>query len=214
MKFGILGSGNVGQTLGAKLVELGHQVKMGSSDASKLADWLQNAGHGATAGSYTEAAAFGEILINALRAGEGLERLKSAGAANLSGKILIDTSNSLDFSQGRPPRLLVANDDSLAEQIQRAFPESKVVKTLNTVNTSVMVNPGSLTDPDHSIFVSGDDAQAKAQVTSLLKVGFGWQSVIDLGDIRTARTVEMYLPLWITLRDTLGTARFNIKIVT
>jgi predicted dinucleotide-binding enzyme len=105
----------------------------------------------------------------------------------------------------------VSNTDSLAEQIQRAFPQVRVVKALNTMNAMVMVNP-ALVPGEHSVFVSGNDAAAKAQVTGILQKDFGWQSVVDLGDISTARGVEMLLPLWINLMGVLGTPIFNFSI--
>jgi predicted dinucleotide-binding enzyme len=185
MKIGILGTGMVGQTLGTKLVQLGHQVKMGSrsADNPKAIDWMKNVGSGAS------------------------------GAANLKGKILIDVSNPLDFSQGRPPFLSVCNTDSIGEQIQRTYPDTRVVKSLNTMNCSVMINPGLLKG-DHDVFVSGNDPDAKAMVTQLLKEQFGWKSVIDLGDITTARGAEMVLPLWLALRGVVQTSQFNFKVVT
>ena len=214
MKIGILGTGMVGQAIGSKLIQLGHEVKMGSRSANneKASQWAKTNGANASHGAFAEAAAFGELVFNCTSGGASLEALKLAGAANLKGKILIDVANTLDFSKGRPPTLSVCNTDSLAEQIQRAFPESKVVKTLNTVNCNVMVNP-SLLKEDHAVFVSGNDPEAKARVTSILKEWFGWKSVVDLGDITSARGPEMFLPLWIGLSRVVGTPNFNFKIV-
>ncbi len=130
----------------------------------------------------------------------------------MSGKILIDLANSLDFSKGMPPTLAVCNTDSLGEQIQRTFPSVKVVKTLNTMNCKLMVNP-ALVSGDHDVFVSGNDAQAKEDVKQILKTWFGWKNIIDLGDITTARGTEQLLPIWIRLMGTLGTPNFNFKIV-
>jgi predicted dinucleotide-binding enzyme len=141
-----------------------------------------------------------------------LEALKLAGVRNLSGKILIDIANPLDFSQGMPPSLTVCNKDSLAEQIQRAFPEARVVKALNTMNCKVMVNP-NLVPGDHDVFMSGNDATAKAKVTEILKNWFGWRNVIDLGDITSARGTEMLLPIWLRLMGVLQTTNFNFRIV-
>jgi len=146
-------------------------------------------------------------------AGAGsLDALRSAGASALRGKVLIDIANPLDFSKGMPPTLFVSNDDSLGETIQRTFPEAKVVKALNTVNANVMVNPGRVPG-DHDVFVSGNDTGAKAQVIRLLKDEFGWKSVIDLGDITTARGTESYLHLWLRLYGALQTADFNIHVL-
>jgi predicted dinucleotide-binding enzyme len=164
-------------------------------------------------GTFAEAAAHGEILFNVTSGAGSLEALQLAGAANLDGKILIDIANPLDFSQGMPPSLLVSNTDSLGEQIQRAFPKVKVVKTLNTLNAQLMVTSRQLADGDHTAFVSGDDAGAKAQVVDILKNWFGWRDVIDLGDITTARGAEMLLPLWVRLWGVLQTPLFNIKVV-
>jgi 8-hydroxy-5-deazaflavin:NADPH oxidoreductase len=226
MKIGIIGTGMVGQTLGAKLAELGHAVIIGTRDVTRTLartepDAMGNPPYSAWAkqqpriklGTFAEAAAHGEIMINAASGGASIEALKIAGEANLRGKILMDVANPLDFSKGMPPTLSVCNTDSLGEQIQRAFPKAKVVKTLNTVNASLMVNPRALADGDHDLFVSGNDAEAKTQVAHYLKTWFGWKHVIDLGDITTARGAEMLLPIWLRLWGALKTPTFNYKIV-
>jgi len=222
MKIGILGSGVVGQTIGAKLVERGEDVALGTRSPDKLgdkrgmgaplADWLQKVGRGARIVTFAEAARHGEIVINATSGTGALEALTLAGERNLDGKILIDISNPLDFSRGMPPSLTVCNTDSLGEQIQRAFPTVKVVKTLNTTTALVMVDPALVAGADHDLFVSGNDAAAKARVTELLQRWFGWRRIIDLGDITTARGTEMLLPIWIRLWGALGTPMFNFKI--
>jgi hypothetical protein len=227
MKIAILGTGVVGQTIAAKLFELGHQVMVGTRDvASTLANttpspyglppfsaWLgQNPG--VSLGTFAEAAAQAEVVINAASGAGSLDALHLAGDANLNGKILMDISNPLDFSHGLPPTLTICNTDSLGEQIQRAFPQVKVVKTLNTVTASLMVNPRQVADGEHHIFVCGNDAQAKAQVTQYLQSWFGWKHILDLGDITSARGTEMYLPIWLRLWGALGTGVFNIQIVT
>lgn len=213
MKIGVFGSGGVAQAVGGKLVELGHAVVFSSRTPEKLAGWLAEIGGGARAGSAAEAAAHGELLINATQGGASLEVLAAAGAENLNGKILIDIANPLDFAQGFPPSLFVANTDSLGEQIQRSFPEVKVVKTLNTVSAPLMVNPRQLADGDHTLFISGNDTEAKAQVTTWLREWFGWSQIFDLGDITTARGSEMLLALWVRLFAAQGTPIFNVKIV-
>lgn len=213
MKVGILGSGMVGQAIGSKVAELGHEVMLGTRDLTKLQDWLGHVGGNARVSSFTETAAHGEILFNATSGGGSLQALSLAGEANLNGKILVDISNPLDFSHGMPPSLFVSNTDSLGEQIQRAYPNVKVVKTLNTVTASLMVDPRQLADGEHHIFVSGNDAEAKAQVVTLLSTWFGWKYIIDLGDITTARGTEMYLPIWLRLWGALGTGKFNIQVV-
>ena len=214
MKIGILGTGIVGKTIGTKLVQLGHNVKMGSRTANneKASEWVKASGANASQGTFAEAAVFGELLFNCTSGMVSLEALKIAGASNMNGKILIDISNPLDFSKGMPPTLSVCNSDSLGEQIQRAYPQVKVVKTLNTLNCNIMVNP-SLVPGSHDIFVSGNDAGAKAKVIDILKSWFGWKTVIDLGDITTARGTEMLLPIWIRLMGAFQTPNFNFKIV-
>jgi predicted dinucleotide-binding enzyme len=214
MKIGVLGTGMVGEAIGTKLIQLGHEVQMGSRTANheKAAVWVKQNGAKATQGTFADAAAFGEVLFNCTSGKASLEALTMAGAENLKGKVLIDIANPLDFSRGMPPSLLVCNTDSLGEQIQRAFPEVKVVKSLNTMNCNLMVNPALLPE-DHLVFVSGNDAEAKATVTLILKDWFGWKSIIDLGDITTARGTEMVLPLWVSLMGALQTPVFNFKIV-
>ena len=215
MRIGVLGTGLVGQTIATKLVTLGHEVMMGSrtADNGKAAEWVTRAGEGASQGTFADAAAFGELNVNCTAGSATLDALALAGAANLAGKVLIDIANPLDFSKGFPPSLFVCNTDSLGEQIQRAFPEALVVKTLNTMNCVVMVDPATVPG-DHSVFVSGNDAGAKARVRDLLE-SFGWgqDRIIDLGDITTSRGTEMYLPLWLRLFGALGTASFNIDVV-
>ena len=151
--------------------------------------------------------------MNATNGKGAIEALNAAGEQNLAGKLLIDISNPLDFSKGMPPSLTICNTDSLGEQIQRAFPETKVVKTLNTVNAYLMVEPGMLAGGNHTMFVCGNDAGAKATVASLLQEGLGWQDVIDLGDITMSRGTEMYLPLWARLYGALQNPMFTIKVV-
>jgi predicted dinucleotide-binding enzyme len=215
MRFGVLGTGMVGQTISGKLVELGHEVKMGSREAGheKAVAWAAGAGEGASEGSFADAAGFGEVVVNATAGTASLEALQAAGADNLSGKVLIDIANALDFSQGMPPTLAVCNDDSLGEQIQRGFPDARVVKALNTVNASIMVEPDSLGESTN-VFVCGNDDAAKASVIELLET-FGWLSgdVVDLGDISAARGTEMYLPLWVRIMGVRDTAQFNIRVV-
>ena len=213
MNIGILGTGTVGQTIGSKLIQLGHEVCMGSRTAEneKAAQWVAANGPRASHGTFADAAAFGEILFNCTAGVASLQALRMAGEANLRGKILIDVANPLDFSHGMPPSLAVCNTDSLGEEIQRAFPETRVVKTLNTVNCTVMVNP-ALVSGAHDMFLCGNDPEAKAMVTRILKEWFGWESVLDLGDISAARALEMILPLWVRLWGTLQTPIFGFKV--
>src|SRR3989442_7084043 len=211
MKVGVLGTGVVGQTLSAKLADLRNEVTIGTRDVDAalartepahpweqaFPDW-HSQNPAVKVGTFAEAAAHGEIVLNATAGKASLEALGAAGAENLDGKVLIDVANPLDTSGGMP-LLSVSNDDSLGEQIQRAFPSVRVVKTLNTVTAAVMVDPQGVGDGDHHLFVSGDDAEAKAEVTRLVEEWFGWRNVIDLGDITTARGPEMYVALWIRL---------------
>lgn len=216
MKIGVIGTGMVGNAIGTKLVELGHEVKMGSRTANneKAVAWAKGvaAGTRASQGTFADAATFGELIFNCTSGSGAVAAVTAAGAENLSGKILIDVSNPLDFSKGMPPTLSVCNDDSLGEQLQRAFPQTKVVKTLNTLNCNLMVNPAALAG-EHDLFISGDDPAAKAEVVEILRSWFGWKHVIDLGDISTARGTEMLLPLWVRLMGSLKTATFNFHIV-
>ncbi|RKG72266.1 NADPH-dependent F420 reductase [Corallococcus terminator] len=213
MRIAILGTGMVGEALGSKLVALGHEVRMGSrtADNPKAAAWVAKAGGKASQGTFADAAAFSELLFNATLGNASLDVLKAAGEEALRGKVLVDVSNPLDFTKGMPPVLSTAPTDSLGEQLQRAFPSLKVVKALNTMNCHVMVDP-SRVPGDHDVFMSGNDADAKARVKQLLTEGFGWKHIIDLGDITTARGTEAFLPLWLRLWGTLGTGDFNIHV--
>ena len=205
----------VGQTIGRRLVGLGHEVRMGSRSAGneKAVAWAAEVGDGASEGSFGDAAEFGEMIVNATGGMVSLAALEAAGAANLAGKVLVDVSNPLDSSQGMPPILAVSNTDSVGEQIQQAFPYARVVKTLNTMNCDVMVDP-SLLGASHTVFVCGNDEAAKGEVRRLLG-SFGWpdEDILDLGDITSSRGPEMYLPLWLRLWGATGTGRLNIKVV-
>ena len=214
-KIAVLGTGMVGQTIASKLVALGHDVKMGSRDAKneKAAEWAKKAGAKASHGTFADAAAFGEMLFNCTSGHGAVDAMRAAGAQNLDGKLVIDISNPLDFSKGMPPFLFTGSTDSLGEQIQREFPKALVVKTLNTVNCEIMVNPAKVAGGDHFVFMSGNDAGAKGRAAEILKGWFGWKNVLDLGDITTARGTEGYLPLWVRIYGALGTGDFNIKIV-
>ena len=226
MKIGILGTGVVSQTIAEKLVQLGHGVMIGTRDKQvtlaktgkdnfgrpPFSEWLKNNSK-VQFGTYTEAASFGELLVNATNGFGTMPALEAAGKRNLVNKVMIDISNPLDFSKGMPPTLFISNTDSLGEQIQRAYPELKVVKALNTMNAYIMVNPALLPD-DHNVFLNGNDVNAKNEVKMLL-ISFGWKekNIIDMGDISTARGTEQILPIWVRLWGTLQTPMFNFKIV-
>lgn len=226
MKIGVLGTGMVGKTIAGKLGALGHSVIVGTRNvketlaktgadqygAPAISVWIKST-QNVHVGSFAEAAKDGEVIINCTNGMGTLQALKEAGEANLAEKILMDISNPLDFSKGFPPSLFVCNTDSLGEQIQKAFPRTKVVKTLNTVTAPLMVNPLAVGDGDHSVFVSGNDADAKSKVTEYLKSWFGWKDVVDLGDITTARGVEAYLLLWVRLYGAFQSPLYNLRIV-
>jgi predicted dinucleotide-binding enzyme len=224
MRIAVLGTGMVGQALAGRLSELGHAVVVGTRDPQATLARTEPDGMGnppfpvwkvdhpaVDLATFAEAAAGAEVVVNASSGAATLDVLSLAGAQNLAGKVLVDISNPLDFSAGFPPTLFVKDTDSLGEQVQRAFPETKVVKTLNTLTASLMVQPKTLGE-ESSVFVSGDDADAKATVVGLLE-SFGHADVIDLGGIETARGAEMILPVWLRLMGALGTATFNIKVV-
>jgi len=216
-KIAVLGTGNVGETIGSKLIELGHNVAMGSrtlNNQKAMAFVTKHKGK-ASAGTFADAAAYGKIIFNCTKGLGSIDALKMAGENNLKNKIIIDIANPLDFSRGMPPSLTISNTNSLGEEIQKTFPESKVVKALNTMWCGLMVNPGQLNKGDHTTFICGNDATAKAEVKEIL-VSFGWSenNIIDLGDITSARATEMYLAMWVRVMGAINTGTFNIKIVS
>lgn len=216
MKIAVLGTGMVGNTIGSALIRLGHEVKMGSRTKGneKALAWVAANGPNASEGAFADAAAFGEVIFVATKGDGTLDALRAAGAGNLAGKVLVDISNPLDFSKGMPPSLFICNTDSLGEQIQAAFPAAKVVKTLNIVNCEVMVNAGKSSATDHgTMFVSGNDADAKQLVIKNFLAPWGWNDVIDLGDITTARGTEMLLPAWVRIWAATRNGHFSFKIV-
>jgi predicted dinucleotide-binding enzyme len=226
MQIGIFGTGIVGQTLAAGLAAKGHAVTIGTRDpAETLArttggpmsktsfkEW-QTANPSVKLGTFAEAARFGEALINATSGGGALPALQASGADALGDKVLLDASNPLDFSKGFPPTLSVCNTDSLGEQLQRAFPRVRLVKALNTITAGLMTNPSAVGGGDHTLFIAGNDAEAKATAKRWLNEWFGWRDVLDLGDITAARGTEMYLPIWLRMMGALGGPMFNVKVV-
>ncbi len=223
MNIAVLGTGMVGQAVAARLFGLSHDVTVGTRDPEQTLgrtdpDAMGNPPFSAWAAdhpqvrvaTFADAAAQAEMVVNATNGAGALPALQQAGAEHLAGKVLIDISNPLDFSNGFPPTLFVKDTDSLGEQIQRTFPQARVVKTLNTMTAALMVHPDLLGE-DSSVFVSGDDAEAKSTVADLLK-SLGHRDIIDLGDISTARGTEMMLPIWLRLMGALGTPAFNFKI--
>lgn len=225
LPIGVLGTGHVGQTIAARLAELGHSVCIGTRDPAATLARATPDGFGnppfrvwseqhpqVKVGTLPQAATHGKIIFNATSGANSLEALRAAGENNLDGKVLVDLANPLDFSKGAPPTLSTCNTDSLGEQIQRAFPNVHVVKTLNTVTASLMVQPALVAGAEHTIFLSGNSAPAKAQVTGLLR-SFGWKDILDLGDISTARGPEMLLPLWLRIWGATKTPLFSVKVV-
>lgn len=212
MKIGVFGTGMVGEAIATRLVALGHEVRMGSRTANndKGAAWVARNGARASQGTFADTAAFGELLFNCTSGHASLDALRAAGADNIGDKVLVDVSNPLDFSKGAP-RLFVGNDDSLAEQIQRAFPRARVVKTLNTLNCELMVDPRRLAGGKHDVFVCGNDSAAREQVAGVL-AAFGWENIVDLGDLTAARATEAWVMLWLRLYGRFGTAEFNLHL--
>ncbi len=224
MDIAVLGTGTVGRTLAGGLVRAGHTVAVGTRDpgatlARTEPDGMGNppfaawhADHGdVTLTTYADAAEGTDLVVLAGNGSAALDMLTAAGEEHLAGTVVLDVTNPLDFSGGFPPTLFVKDTDSLGEQVQRAFPDARVVKSLNTMTASLMVDPGQLGETT-TVFVSGEDADAKAIVTALL-ADLGHRDVVDLGGIETARGVEMYLPLWLRTMGALGTGVFNIKVV-
>ncbi len=218
MKIGVFGTGMVGDTIGSRLIELGHSVMMGSRTASneKAKGFVAKHKSGASTGTFADAAAFGELIFNCTKGDGSIEALKQAGAA-VDGKIIVDVSNPLDFSKGAPPSLIpsLSNINSLGEEIQKTFPLAKVVKTLNTMWCGLMVNPNMIGGGNHTNFISGNDAEAKAKVKVLLNE-FGWrnENILDLGDITNARGSEAVLPIWLRVWGATQNGAFNFKVVS
>ncbi len=213
MRIAVLGTGTAGRTLAGRLAELDHEVSLGTRDpvaTRAREDWSDVPGVALAA--FADAAGGADLVVNASSGTASLAVLELAGADQLAGKVLLDLANPLDFSGGFPPTLSVKDTDSLAEQIQRAHPRARVVKSLNTMNAALMAHPETLADADHTVFVAGEDAEAKAVVTALL-TELGHTDVLDLGGLSAARGLEMLLPLWIRLMGTLGSAHFQFKIV-
>lgn len=222
MEIGIIGGGGVGQTLGAALAARGHGVTIGirnptadeigkpRANARTLSDWIAATGGRVT--TMAEAAAAGELIINATHGQSSLAALTLADARNLGGKVLVDVANPLDFSRGMPPFLdpAYSGPTSLGEAIQAAFPAARVVKAFNTITAAVMVDPGLVAGP-HDLFIAGNDDAAKDSVRMIAR-GFGWTGIVDLGDITGARASESVLPIWLRLWMTGGSPYVNLHV--
>ena len=226
MRIAVLGTGGVGRTIAGALVALGHDVEIGTRDPEALAARTEPDGMGNPPFSVWHAdhagivvRAFGglgegvDLFVNATMGTGSIAALEAVGAERLAGRTILDISNPLDFSKGFPPSLFVSNTDSLAEQIQAAVPESRVVKSLNTVTAALMVDPMALADGEHTMFVCGNDDGAKEEVTGLLRE-LGWRHIVDLGDLSAARALEMYVPLWLRLFQATGTPMVNVSVVS
>jgi 8-hydroxy-5-deazaflavin:NADPH oxidoreductase len=229
MRISVLGTGIVGQTFSSRLTGMGHDVLMGTRDVQEkmnedendrygnppLRDWIKD-NAAVKLVSFADSAAFGELIINATNGANSLNALDLATEENLRGKIIIDVSNPLDFSKGMPPFLLdgLNNTNSLGEEIQKEFPGARIVKTFNTMNCFLMVNPGMIHGGNHVNFISGNDDEAKNYVREFIHQ-FGWtnENIVDLGDITAARAQESFLLLWVRLLSALNSPAFNIQIV-
>ncbi len=225
MNIAILGTGMVGQAFASRLQALGHTVTIGTRNVADTLAKTDNDGMGnppfpvwhksnntVLLKTFAEAVSGAEAIFNCTKGDAVMKVLESIGTEPLSGKLFIDISNPLDFSNGFPPTLSVCNTSSLGEEIQKAYPALNVVKSMNTMTVGIMVNP-ALVQGNHTVFMSGNNAEAKAKTATFLQ-SFGWQerNIIDLGDITTARGTEMLLPVWVRLFAKLQTPMFNFHI--
>ncbi len=212
MRIAVIGTGVFGRTLAQALHEAGHDVAVGTRDPAETSQREEWAGVDVPLQQLALVAGDAELVVNATNGNASLAALGEVGSDHLAGKVLLDVSNPLDFSQGFPPTLSVKDTDSLAEQIQRAFPDARVVKALNTLNVSVAVEPGLVGNGDTTVFAASDDPEARQVVVGLLRE-LGWVDIIEFDGLSNARGLEMWLPLWVRLMGPLGTAEFNLKIV-
>lgn len=212
MRIAVIGTGMVGRTLGEGLAKVGHDVVVGTRDPARTRARDEWGATSLSLASYGQIGVGADLFINATSGDASIEALQAVGDEALAGKVLIDVSNALDRSSGFPPTLFVCNTDSLAEQLQRAFPRTKVVKAFNTMTAAVMVNPGAVGGGDTTVFVAGNDADARATVAAVA-TDLGWTDVMDLGDLTAARGLEMWVSLWLRLLMALGGPMFNIKVV-
>jgi len=214
-KIGILGTGMVGESIGTKLIELGYEVRMGSRTANneKAMEWASKNGDRASTGTFNDAASFGELIVVCTKGDATVSVARSINPDLVKGKIIIVISNPLDFSKGMPPFLIpeLTNTNSLGEEVQKILSLANVVKTLDTVNCQIMVNPNKLSGPQ-TMFIAGNNSEAKKQVGELLEK-FGWNEIVDLGDITGARATEMMMPIWIRIMVTTNNVQFGFKIV-
>jgi predicted dinucleotide-binding enzyme len=219
MNIGVLGTGIVGETIASALTEKGHNVRLGSRtpDNEKAAAWVKKSNNHATQGDFDDAAAFGSVVFLCLNGAYALDALSRVSPDSLQGKIVIDVTNPLDFSRGMPPRIIseFGNGYSLGEAIQKALPGAYVIKALNTITAGLMVNPSLVNKGNHTLFVCGNDADAKNKAKHFLVDSFGWkpENLLDLGDITAARATEAYVPFWVTMMQAAGSPMFNVHVV-
>lgn len=211
MKVGILGSGDVAQTLGRGFASHGNSVKLGSRtpESEKLKVWRKEVQGETSTGTFAETASYGDILVFATLGSAVDDVISMAGPKNFAGKLVIDATNALDFSKGMPPGLFTGLADSLGEKIQRKLPQAKVVKCFNTVPNSRMINPG---DKTAEMLICGNDSEAKRQVVLILKQ-FGWGGAIDIGGIGEAKWLEALVPLWVRTAVSLNSWNAMFKVL-
>lgn len=214
MKYGVLGTGDVAQTIASKLVELGHEVMMGSRTANneKAVAWAAANGDTASCGTFADAAAFGERVFNCVQGIHAIEALEAAGKDNLKGKILIDQSNPYVYKDGHISlKAEYTENTCLGEEVQKLLPDTKVVKTLNYLGSVMMTNPGELSEPVTG-FYCGNDAEAKEAVRQIL-ADFGWQETFDMGDISMSRYTEMLGAFWVPVYGQIGHMHWGFRLV-
>jgi len=204
LKIGVLGTGDVGRVLAAGFAARGHEVKLGSRDAKnpKVVEWAEKNGANASAGAFADAAKFADVIIVATLWTGTKNAIEMAGIDSFAGKVVIDTTNPLDFSKGMPPTLSVGTTDSAGEQIQRMLPEAHVVKCFNTIGNPHMVEP-SFPDGKPAMFICGDDEGAKKTVSDLC-TELGWPGAVDVGGIIASRYIEPMAMVWISLYSKTG----------
>jgi 8-hydroxy-5-deazaflavin:NADPH oxidoreductase len=204
MRVGVLGTGEVARRLAAGFRSRGHDVMIGSRDPDKpeLREWLSGDGAGVEAGTFAQAAAYGELLVLAVLGNAAEDAIAQAGPENFAGKVVIDVMNPLDFSGGFPPKLSISGEDSLGERVQRALPEAKVVKAFNTIGSPYFVDP-SFSEGRPTMLIAGDDEEAKRIVTDVL-ADFGWTHTVDIGGIAGSRELEAICILWVKIGGARG----------
>lgn len=219
MQIGILGTGTVGETIATALIHKGHEVMMGSRTATneKATTWAAKNGSMASNGMFEDAALFGEVIFICVNGSIAADVLMQAGADHFMNKIVIDLTNPLEFINGMPPSLIpkYANTYSLGEEIQKLLPGAKVVKALNTVTASLMIDANLVNNGNHHLFICGNEAAAKNTVKEFLHENFHWKTdyILDMGDMKNARLTEGMIPFWVGVMQAEGSAIFNFMIV-